>query len=37
MVVIINLRSILYSVYLINDSGDRDSSSEPGYIPSEEF
>jgi len=37
MVVIINLHSILYSVCLINDSGDQDSFSEPGYIPSEEF
>jgi len=37
MVVIINFRSILYSVCLINDSGDRDSSSEPVYITSEEF
>ena len=37
MVGIINLGSILYSVCLINDPGDRDSSSELGYIPSEEF
>jgi hypothetical protein len=37
MVVIINLRSILYSGCLINDPGDQDSPSEVGYISSEEF
>jgi hypothetical protein len=34
---ILNYRPILCSVYLINDPGDRDSSSEVGYISSKEF
>jgi len=37
MVVIIKLSSILYSVCLINDSGNQDRFSKTGYIPSEEF
>lgn len=37
MVVMISLRSILYSVCLIDDPEDRDGSSELGFIPSEEL